>query len=200
MWYDKDHVRIYSSKDGYNLLSSDYQRFHGMLDKRDRQLWQRCLPRSLEWLDIVDIGAGDGRMCSWFADKCVWSYTAIDVAEDLLARCPSWVQKVVADAEEWLPCESWSVDIIVMLFVLLHIADIEALFGEIIRVLRPWGRCIVLHHLERRPYVHEVDGERFKIETWNHRFEELEQIAKTYDIWYEFFDVDEFTRLYCFEL
>jgi hypothetical protein len=49
---------------------------------------QRFLPRATEDLDVIDLGAGDGRLYKYFDNVILNSYTACDIAEKLLNQHP----------------------------------------------------------------------------------------------------------------
>lgn len=125
----------------------------------------------------MDVGAGDGRLHSYFADKGV-RYVAMDIAAKLLKRGPSRVEKVVADIEKERPFEDESFDIELCFFVLLHLQDLTHFFREAYRVLVPGGKLIVLHNYQRRSYEYTVHGETFKIQDWSHSHEDIVSTAQ----------------------
>lgn len=83
---------------------------------------------------MLDVGAGDARMYSYFQDKGV-RYVAMDVAEKLLKRGPSRIEKVVADIETEWPFADGEFDVELCFFVLLHVSDIGHFFQESYRTL-----------------------------------------------------------------
>lgn len=125
-----------------------------------------------------------------------------DVSQDLLRRAPNRVEKVTGDAEETFPFEADSFDIVLCMYTVLHIEDLEHLFQEVRRVCKVGGRFIVQHHVERRPYLHTTpDGENFKIVTYSHGYQDVEQAAATSGRSVDVLDVDPRHgggRMYCF--
>lgn len=202
MWYQKDHVPMYSSKQWYAKIAKTYATFHNFLNERDRGLYQRFLPRTLAWCAVLDIGCGDGRTGVWFAGKWLQRYVGFDVTEELLRRAPHRIEKVVGDAEEVFPFENDSFDIVLCLYAVLHIENLDHLFEEVRRVCKVWGRFILQHHIERRPYLHTAaDGEAFKIVTYNHSYQDVEQAAVRAGRAIDILEVDPRHgggRMYCF--
>lgn len=86
-------------------------------------------------MSVLDIGAGDARMYSYFQDKGV-RYVAMDIAEKLLKRGPSRIEKVVADIEGEWPFADGEFDIELSFFVLLHLSDLSHFFEEAYRTLK----------------------------------------------------------------
>ncbi len=202
MWYSKDHVPVYTSQEWYTKIAKSYGWFHTFLNEWDRGLYQRFLPRDLNWLALLDLGCGDGRTALWFERKWLARYVGLDVAADLLRRAPTWVEKIVWDMEQPLPFTHDSFDIVICMYAILHIEQLDALFAEVRRVCKVGGRFIVQHHIERRPYIHHtVDGEAFKIVTYNHSYTDLEQAAEASWWTYDLLEIDERHgggRIYCF--
>jgi len=82
---------------------------------------------------ILEIGAGTGHSRDFFKGRDV-------VRLDILPA--PWID-IVADAHD-LPLPPASVDAIVMLDVLHHLADPPKFFEGVERVLKPGGRCIMI--------------------------------------------------------
>ena len=165
------------SEEGYNKAAAEYKKFHKELASYDKGLFQRFLPRELKGKNVLDIGAGDGRVYKYFADKGV-RYVAMDIAEKLLKRGPSRVEKIVADIEKDWPFPDGAFDIALCFFVLLHVQDLTHFFREAYRALKPGGRLIVLHNYQRRSYEYTVQGETFKIKDRSHSHEDIVETAQ----------------------
>lgn len=116
---------------------------------------------------MLDIGAGDARMYKYFQDKQV-RYVAMDVAEKLLKLGPSRIEKVVADIEGERPFAEKEFDTVLCFFVILHISDLQHMFEEAYRVLKPGGKCIILQNYQRRSYEFNANGKQYKIQDWSH--------------------------------
>jgi ubiquinone/menaquinone biosynthesis C-methylase UbiE len=97
------------------------------------------LPREGRRLDLVDLGAGDGRVYKLLKNKKYEfsSFTACDISEKFLQKHPGKIKKIICDLEEKLPLENGSIDLAFSFFVLEHIANLNTLFEEMERILRP---------------------------------------------------------------
>jgi malonyl-CoA O-methyltransferase len=95
---------------------------------------------------LVDLGSGTGyfypELARRFPDA---DYVGVDLAEGMALyareRYPSAEHWLVADAE-MLPLASGSVDLIFSSLALQWCPHPELLFSELVRVLRPGGRCV----------------------------------------------------------
>lgn len=171
---------ILDPKTGYNKVAGEYNKSRGHLDSFDKGAFLRYLPRNLADCDILDLGAGDGRMQKFFDKEQYTSYTACDIAEQLLERHPSWpnIKKIICNLEEALPFEDESFDLLLSFFVLEHIEHLEGLFEEATRVMKPWSTWIVGHFKQRRAYEYKHGHEKFKIERFTHHVEHIKKLAE----------------------
>ena len=202
MSYRKTKIPVVSSKEGYNDAAALYKSFHKELATYDKGLFQRFLPREITGMSVLDIGAGDSRLYKYFMDRQV-RYVAMDVAERLLKRSPSRVEKVVADAEEVWPFEEETFDIELCFFVLLHISDIRHFFKEAYRTLRSGGKIIVLQNYQRRSYEFELPGKKkYKIEDRSHSHNEIMKAGEKAFFTWEYLPLvekeNQIGMLYCF--
>ncbi|MGH7907637.1 MAG: class I SAM-dependent methyltransferase [Candidatus Binataceae bacterium] len=83
----------------------------------------------------LDIGAGDGLSTRMLAARG-WRVFATERP----AHAPGWVS---ADLDHFLPFRSAAFDLVMMLEVIEHVADVPRIFSEIERVLKP-GACAIL--------------------------------------------------------
>jgi ubiquinone/menaquinone biosynthesis C-methylase UbiE len=99
----------------------------------------RLLPDTTDALDVVDLGAGDGRTYKLLHKYTFKSYTACDISDKLLALHPGGkkVKKVVADLEHEFPFKDESFDLSFSCFVLEHLTDLDHFFLELYRILKP---------------------------------------------------------------
>lgn len=182
MWYNKSKIAILDAETGYNKAAKIYKQFHAWLASYDKWLYQRFLPRSVSGKTILDIGSGDARLYSYFADKGIEKYIWFDCANLLLKRAPARVEKVVWDIEAPRPFEDNSIDICLAFFVIVHIRDLEHFLQEAKRVLKPDGNLIILHNFQRREYVYKLTDDTFKIQDYHWKPEDIEETAS--DIWF----------------
>lgn len=179
MSYKKTKIAVVDSKTWYNKAAKIYKTFHQGLASYDKWLFQRFLPRDLQSKIILDVWSGDARMHSYFADKWIGKYIGFDIADELLKRAPSRVERVIGDIEEVRPFPDKSVDIILCFFVVLHIRDIKHLFEEAHRVLKEGGTMVVLHNAQRRSFIYTLPSDTFKIEDYHRRDSDVEEAASS---------------------
>lgn len=95
---------------------------------------------------ILEIGAGSGHSRDFFS--------GLDLVRLDILPAP-WID-IVADAHD-IPLPDASLDAIVMLDVVHHLADLPKFFTEVERLLRPGGRCVMID-----PAITPVSGIFFR--------------------------------------
>jgi ubiquinone/menaquinone biosynthesis C-methylase UbiE len=96
--------------------------------------------------DLVDLGAGFGRLADEY--DAFDTVTLVDASPTMIAAARQRVGAdprfsiVAADAAR-LPIPSQSVDVVVAVRLLVHLADPTEVFQEIARILRPGGILVV---------------------------------------------------------
>lgn len=113
----------------------------------------RRAPLAFDGKDVLELGSGTGKNTVWFAAKAR-SVIAMDFSLGMIARAHErvgsmpvrFVQHDVCDP--W-PVESGSVDLVAANLILEHVHDLEPVFFEASRVLRPGGQ---LFFCELHPY------------------------------------------------
>jgi len=174
-------VAIFSPKKWYNTLSEEYKKFHKHLDNFDKGAFLKFLPRETKDKTILELWAGDGRIFSHLIKKPK-TYIACDIAERLLNKHPGWknIKKVICDLEDELPFKTESIDIVLSFFVIEHIENIEQLFSEISRILKPGGTAIIGHFLQRRAAIFKDWKKKYKIDRFNYTHTFLCKQAECY--------------------
>ena len=192
MSYNSKHVEVLGPEEWYNLVADQYGQYHAHLDSFCNLEIQRYLPRNCNNIDVIDLGAWDGRIFKYFQDINYRKYVACDISEKLLAKHPTnWlkVEKVVCDLETTLPFEDDSFDVATSFFVIEHISDLNWLFGEVYRILKDEWRWIIGYFLQRREFEWEAwqgkEHKKFKIQQYHYRLEEIKECAE-----YNFFKFD----------
>jgi malonyl-CoA O-methyltransferase len=131
---------------GYNLWSKVYDHDRNPLIALEDPVVRGALGE-IRGQRALDVGCGTGRhSMSLLAAGA--EVTAMDFSEGMLAEArrksdAAQINFIVHDVHHAWPFQSAAFDLVVSGLVLEHIADLEAFFGEIRRVLRPGGRAIV---------------------------------------------------------
>jgi ubiquinone/menaquinone biosynthesis C-methylase UbiE len=127
--YNQKHILIHDPETGYNTIADQYKTYHKHLDSFEKGVFVKFLPRDKDNVEIIDLGAGDGRLYKFLAPLKPITYVACDIAEQLLSKHPGAnIEKVVCDLEDTLPFSDNSFDVATSFFVLEHIADINSMF------------------------------------------------------------------------
>lgn len=125
--------------------------FDAELDRLERQAalsWDdECAVLSQLGLDaatlLLEIGCGSGtvtrRLMSWLPASVI----ALDASRELLAHSPPDALRVAADACA-LPLPDGCVDVVLLRYVLQHLADPAGALAEARRVLRSGGQVVVI--------------------------------------------------------
>lgn len=179
MSYNQKHILIHTPEIGYNAIADQYGTYHKHLDSFEKGVFVKFLPKWKDNVQIIDLGAGDGRLYKFLAPLKPTRYVACDIAEKLLKRHSGKdVEKVICDLEDILPFDDESFDVATSFFVLEHIEDVNHLFGEVYRILKSWWVLIVGHFIQRREFVWKKDKDQFRIKFFNHRIQDLEKLLK----------------------
>jgi ubiquinone/menaquinone biosynthesis C-methylase UbiE len=115
----------------------------------------RRAPLVFEGRDVLELGSGTGKNTVWFAEKAR-SVIAMDFSLGMIARAhervgamPVPVKFIQHDVCDPWPVESHSVDLVAANLILEHVHDLEPVFLEAARVVRPGGQ---LFFCELHPY------------------------------------------------
>ncbi len=178
MSYNQKHILIHDPKTGYNAIADQYKAYHKYLDDFSKDVFFKYLPKQPN-ISLIDLWAGDGRLYKYLAPLKPARYVACDIAEEMLKNHPHGVpvETVVADMEDTLPFNEDSFDLATSFFVLEHVEDMDMLFWEVYRILKPGWIWIVGHFIQRREFIRKKDKDQFKVKFYHHRVEDLEKIA-----------------------
>lgn len=123
------------------------------IDRRWRRRLARHLPEGSD-LQVLDLATGTAdQILDLFArSEAVAEGVGMDLAEQMLARGREKVaarglsQRVRLETGDAcaIPAESTSVDVLTMSFGIRNVLDVPLAFREMLRVLRPGGRALIL--------------------------------------------------------
>ncbi|MDB4433219.1 class I SAM-dependent methyltransferase [bacterium] len=123
--------------------------------------------------DVLEIGMGTGSSLPHYPDR-IRKVTVIEPSTGMHRRALRRAAAAGRTLEihqlegERLPFHDRSFDSVVTLLVLCTVSDIDAVLGELYRVLRPGGRCFFLEH---------VVSSKPRIRWWQQRLNRLQRIA-----------------------
>ncbi len=174
---DPSASQIHSPRQAYDLLASRYAstRWYGFWRAYESPVVRRWLQAGTDVM--LDLGSGN---CPYLADLRDASARQIllDVSFGMAKEARKSIRRVRADRAfvmqadaRRIPLASRSVGAIVCTRVLSHLPELDNVFREVARVMKPASRMLVtdVHHLH--PYTHtrfELDGGLLMIETHKH--------------------------------
>lgn len=136
----------------------------------------QALLGNINGLDIIDLGCGSGVYCDYFISQGAKSVTCLDVSEAMinivLSKFTLQVKAYTQDLSQGLPQEgSNSADVIVCPLVLHYIEDLNVVFKEIYRVLKPGGYLVFSTHHPFADFEDSESGNYFKRELINQEWD-----------------------------
>jgi ubiquinone/menaquinone biosynthesis C-methylase UbiE len=148
------------SRHVFEDYASDYDHWfdeHGTVYEAQVRMLRDAVPRTGRGLEV---GVGSGR----FAVPLGIGF-GIDPSRNLLRMAKSRGTEVVIGEGEYLPYRAASFDYVLMMTVICFLGDVEVVFREVNRVLRPDG-ILVVGFIEKdgeiyRKYQHEPIKGRF---------------------------------------
>jgi SAM-dependent methyltransferase len=115
---------------------------------------------------VLDVGSGPGFLAQAIADRTGPSgkVVGVDSSDQMITRASArndrpWLSYRLADATS-LPFEASSFDVVVSTQVAEYVPDIEAFCSEVVRVMRPGGRGLILATDWDAVCWHSSDAER----------------------------------------
>ncbi len=129
--------------------------------------------------DVLEIGCGTGKNTAWLAEHaaCV---TGLDLSPEMLSKARNRVPSpnvtfIEHDIQHAWPVGDESVNAVVGNLVLEHVSNVQIVFHEAERVLRPNGTLFIceLHPFRQRlggqaQFTDEKSGDRLMVEAYAH--------------------------------
>jgi demethylmenaquinone methyltransferase/2-methoxy-6-polyprenyl-1,4-benzoquinol methylase len=134
----------------FNNSAAGYDRSSGALMGGLGRAYRRRMLQAAglrSGMSLLDVGSGTG-VCALLAQEIVGAagrVVALDPSSGMLAVARArGVRETVLGCAEQLPFPSASFDCVSMGYMLRHIEDMHTVFAEVLRVLRPGGRIVLL--------------------------------------------------------
>lgn len=143
-------------RDAYTHWSGTYDQDRNLTRDLDQFVTRQVLSGT-KVESILEIGCGTGKNTALLAGLGE-RVLALDFSEGMLARARQKVRAAnvafdVADLTRPWPCPEQSTDLVVCNLVLEHIRDLEFIFGQAARALKPGGRFFVCELHPFRQYL-----------------------------------------------
>lgn len=191
MWYNKKQIKIIDPKDWYDKIYKQYKQHHNFLENFDKNLWQRFVPKNMKNKIVADLWSWDWRISHFFQSRWVNKYIWIDISSNMLWQNKKYVQTIKHDLNNPFPLENESCDLVISLFTLLHLNNIDNFFYEVYKILKEKWIFILFHHIERKNYIYEHKKEKFKINSHKWSYKQIEDLLEYNFFKFNIYDVME---------
>jgi malonyl-CoA O-methyltransferase len=170
-------------KAGYDRWAAVYDSESNPMQALEEPAMQSAFGE-VEGLAVLDLGCGTGRHALTLADGGAF-VTALDFSEGMLAaaRRKPGADAVIFESHDLrspLPFADNKFDLVVSGLVLEHLSDLDALFAEIHRVLKPAGRSLVsaMHpamflRASKAHFIDPMSGELIHPGSIDHRLSDM---------------------------
>lgn len=146
----------------------------------------QALIGSTAGLDVIDLGCGSGIYAKRFVAESAKSVTCLDISAEMIglvkAKLGNRVKAYAQNLSLGLPEElSDSADVIVCPLVLHYIEDLNVVFQEIYRVLKPQGHMVFSTHHPFADFRFSESGNYYERELLNQQWNTIgEPVAVTF--------------------
>ncbi len=173
-------IKCLDPEEGYDRASEEYGRYEKSLEDFDGKAFFALLP-SITDASVIDLGSGTGRITVELMKRYA-HVTAVDASPKMLTllqkrvkavKSNSLLTSVVDDICLLSTQEDEQYDLAVTSLTICHIADIAEAFENWYRILKPSGKLIICHNIQRREFTFGHGKDAFKIQTYFHRIEEI---------------------------
>jgi ubiquinone/menaquinone biosynthesis C-methylase UbiE len=133
-------------KHQYDSISKDFSAIIAEGNKDSREAFNQFLPNSLKNLDVLDLGCGNGFETVRYQELGARSIVGVDASNELLQEAEKMYKHITFKHGyfEDIPLEDSSVDYIFSKYALQTSDNLEKVWPEVTRVLRPNGIFILL--------------------------------------------------------
>jgi demethylmenaquinone methyltransferase / 2-methoxy-6-polyprenyl-1,4-benzoquinol methylase len=161
-YYADPEQRLLLVRSLFNRSAQHYDRLNQLFSLGSGAWYRRrCLRRAgvRPGVRIVDVAVGTGLLAreavTLTGDRS--TLTGVDISEAMLAIARKNLRiPLIQAAAEALPLAPEVADFVTMGYALRHVADLEAVFREAIRILRPGGTIVVLEISPPRNWLTRV--------------------------------------------
>ena len=194
-------------KQAYNTWAEQYDTNENKTRDLEAGALRNCLG-ALSFSNCLEIGCGTGKNTEWLAQKAQ-NVTAVDLTEAMLAKAKEKISSGHVHFTQGDINDNWdfvdeSYDLVTFSLVLEHIENLDHIFKETYKALRPGGHVYIG---ELHPFK-QYSGSKARFETeegiqvvqcYNHHISDFVQAAKKYGLILkdldEYFDNEERTAI-----
>ncbi|PIT87283.1 MAG: hypothetical protein COU31_03770 [Candidatus Magasanikbacteria bacterium CG10_big_fil_rev_8_21_14_0_10_40_10] len=167
----KKSLQILPAKTGYNEIAKQYKAMHNYLDEFEQD---KLIPLlgDIAGLEVLDVGAGSGRLLNRLLKKGA-KITALDSSKCMLKlirpQIKDQLKEIKIGQAESLPFIDQSFDIVLAVFLIVHLKDPSVFLREAWRVLRPAGHLLITNVNQKKPVAVDIAQGRVAVESFYHR-------------------------------
>jgi ubiquinone/menaquinone biosynthesis C-methylase UbiE len=139
-----EKISSFNTSNGYKAWSKTYDSMPNLLIEVEEPV-VRSLIKNYKPGDAMDVACGTGRY-SEYLNSLGHKVTGIDISSDMLFKARKYRNKNIKFLRgnfTKIPAKNNSFDLIVCTLALTHIPNIDKVFSEISRILRPKGHIII---------------------------------------------------------
>ncbi|HLY26086.1 MAG TPA: class I SAM-dependent methyltransferase [Aggregatilineales bacterium] len=143
--YDKRKYPIVEVKEGYGEWVHTYEQV--VQDEMDLRLLDRL--RTVNWSaarSVLDLACGTGRIGAWLKDRTSAMIDGVDITPEMLevaqAKGIYRALRIADVASTGLPAQSY--DLCVQSLADEHMAELQPLYAEVTRVIKPGGKFVIV--------------------------------------------------------
>jgi ubiquinone/menaquinone biosynthesis C-methylase UbiE len=178
------------TKQAYNTWANQYDSNNNKTRDLEAIALQKTLA-NISFDNVLEVGCGTGKNTGWLIEKAK-QVTAIDLSDEMLTKAkekisPDRVQFLQSDIRNEWAFTNQLYDLISFSLVLEHIQNLDHVFNEVCKKLKPGGYVYIgeLHPFKQytgtKARFDSEDGQQV-VECFNHHISEFIQTAKKYKL------------------
>ena len=178
-----------NNREAYNQWANNYDTVINKTRDVEEEAFSKIIAE-LPFDAVLEIGCGTGKNTKWLLNKAN-IIVAADFSEEMLVRAKSKiddpkVEFLQTDVRKLWPFKDELFDLITFSLVLEHIENIDFIFKEARRVLKPGGYLYIGELHPFKQYAgskarFDTNGGVFELECFIHNISEYFNTAKKYD-------------------
>lgn len=147
----------------YNPLANTFEAVLEEGNRVSKEAFRKTLP-SFKGKDVLDIGCGEGTDCFYYLQNGANRVAGLDASKELLEKAKTKYKGIDFQYGlfEKIPFADAIFDCVFSKYALMTSADLEPIFKEVVRVLKPGGRfSFLVTHPIRQFYEKKSDGKDY---------------------------------------